>query len=215
MAKFMILSEGRRKRPTVSCTLCRRRKIRCNRERPCSNCLRSRSGACIYENQGPPPHSPGQGLTVEREESMQKGSASSASLSTPPSHLLSSVAADTSNVSRSTSEQPSKDAEITRLKLRIQQLEDQLAQANARPMDQPSHDLDPASDIETMTSRLSGMLHIHRKRGASDQPEPIPHNVSLKTRLFGQSHWAVSGVCLVSAHTLLLYLPPILGLYRN
>ncbi|KAF4212366.1 hypothetical protein CNMCM8980_002983 [Aspergillus fumigatiaffinis] len=48
-----------------------------------------------------------------------------------------------------------------------------------------------------MTSRLSGMLHIHRKRGASDQPEPIPHNVSLKTRLFGQSHWAVSGVCLV------------------
>jgi hypothetical protein len=82
-------------------------------------------------------------------------------------------------------------------------------------MDQPSHDLDPASDIETMTSRLSGMLHIHRKRGASDQPEPIPHNVSLKTRLFGQSHWAVSGVCLVSAHTLLLYLPPILGLYRN
>ncbi|GIJ84574.1 hypothetical protein Asppvi_003421 [Aspergillus pseudoviridinutans] len=86
---------------------------------------------------------------------------------------------------------------MTRLKLRIQQLENQLAQANARPINQPSHDLDLVSDIETMSSRLSGTLHIHRKRGASGQPEPIPYNVSLKTRLFGQSHWAVSGVCLV------------------
>ncbi|GIK02218.1 hypothetical protein Aspvir_006267 [Aspergillus viridinutans] len=204
MAKFMVLSEGRRKRPTVSCTLCRRRKIRCNRERPCSNCLRSRSGACVYENQGPRPHSPGyspqhhagQGLTVESEESMQIGSASGDSLSTPPGHLLSSVAADISNVSRPPSEHPSQDAEMTQLKLRIQQLENQLAQANARP-NQPSHDLDPDSDIETMSSRLSGTLHIHRKRGALGQPEPIPYNVSLKTRLFGQSHWAVSGVCLV------------------
>ncbi|KAF4159884.1 hypothetical protein CNMCM8927_001251 [Aspergillus lentulus] len=155
------------------------------------------SGACIYENQGLSPHSPRQGLTIEREESTQIGSASSASLSTPPSHLLSSVAADTSNVSRPPSGQLSQDAGVTRLKLRIQQLEDQLAQANARLMNQPSHDLDPDSDIETISSRLSGMLRIHRKRGASGQPEPNPHNVSLKTRLFGQSHWAVSGVCLV------------------
>ena len=33
-----------------SCTLCRRRKIRCNREQPCSNCLRARKNvACVYE----------------------------------------------------------------------------------------------------------------------------------------------------------------------
>ncbi|KAF7157474.1 hypothetical protein CNMCM5623_001735 [Aspergillus felis] len=128
---------------------------------------------------------------------MQIGSASGDSLSTPPSHLVSSVAADTSNISRPPSEHPSQDAETTRLKLRIQQLENQLAQANARPINQPSHDLDLDSDIETMSSHLSGTLHIHRKRGASGQPEPIPYSVSLKTRLFGQSHWAVSGVCLV------------------
>ncbi|RHZ66344.1 fungal specific transcription factor domain-containing protein [Aspergillus thermomutatus] len=80
---------------------------------------------------------------------------------------------------------------------RIQQLENQLSQANARPIIQPSHDSAPESDVETMSSRLSGTFHIHRKRGASGQPEPIPHNVSLKTRLFGQSHWTVSGIYLI------------------
>jgi len=34
-----------------SCTLCRRRKIRCNREMPCSNCIRSKNVACVYENE--------------------------------------------------------------------------------------------------------------------------------------------------------------------
>ncbi|CAG7557576.1 unnamed protein product [Fusarium equiseti] len=34
----------RRRRPAVACTLCRKRKMRCNRESPCSNCKRSRQG---------------------------------------------------------------------------------------------------------------------------------------------------------------------------
>ncbi|KAL1897913.1 hypothetical protein Sste5346_003765 [Sporothrix stenoceras] len=46
----------RRRRPAVSCTLCRRRKIRCNREQPCSNCLRARKNvACVYEELPPLP----------------------------------------------------------------------------------------------------------------------------------------------------------------
>ncbi|KAF1948366.1 hypothetical protein CC80DRAFT_317587 [Byssothecium circinans] len=39
----------RRRRPAVSCVLCRRRKIRCNREAPCSNCVKSKS-ACAYDS---------------------------------------------------------------------------------------------------------------------------------------------------------------------
>ena len=35
---------------TRSCSLCRRRKLRCNRENPCSNCMRSRNGTCVYED---------------------------------------------------------------------------------------------------------------------------------------------------------------------
>ncbi|KAF5547657.1 hypothetical protein FNAPI_8488 [Fusarium napiforme] len=43
----------RRRRPAVSCNLCRKRKMRCNRGSPCSNCMRARKGECVYEN--PPP----------------------------------------------------------------------------------------------------------------------------------------------------------------
>ncbi|EFW99037.1 c6 zinc finger domain containing protein [Grosmannia clavigera kw1407] len=46
----------RRRRPAVSCALCRRRKIRCNREQPCNNCLRARKDAvCVYEDLPPLP----------------------------------------------------------------------------------------------------------------------------------------------------------------
>ncbi|EGC42800.1 C6 zinc finger domain-containing protein [Histoplasma capsulatum var. duboisii H88] len=40
--------ERKRRRPAVSCALCRRRKIRCNRQTPCGNCVRSKSGHCVY-----------------------------------------------------------------------------------------------------------------------------------------------------------------------
>lgn len=36
-----------------ACALCRRRKIRCNREAPCSNCLRSRAN-CVYQKSSGP-----------------------------------------------------------------------------------------------------------------------------------------------------------------
>ncbi|KAF2829553.1 hypothetical protein CC86DRAFT_346377, partial [Ophiobolus disseminans] len=39
----------KRKRAAISCILCRKRKIRCNRETPCSNCVRSKNAACVYE----------------------------------------------------------------------------------------------------------------------------------------------------------------------
>ena len=44
-----------------SCVLCRRRKIRCNRETPCSNCTKSKNATCVYRDPPraprPPPHS--------------------------------------------------------------------------------------------------------------------------------------------------------------
>lgn len=63
----MAESERRRRRPAVygeitpqktrsfmlivrrSCTHCRRRKVRCNRESPCSNCVRTRKDTCTYD----------------------------------------------------------------------------------------------------------------------------------------------------------------------
>ncbi|CAG9981856.1 unnamed protein product [Clonostachys byssicola] len=53
----MVEPEKRRRRPPVSCTLCRKRKIRCNRELPCNNCVRSKAPGltCTYDKSANPP----------------------------------------------------------------------------------------------------------------------------------------------------------------
>lgn len=41
----------RRRRPAVSCELCRSRKVRCDKELPCGTCIRTRnSSLCIYRD---------------------------------------------------------------------------------------------------------------------------------------------------------------------
>ncbi|KAL2832989.1 hypothetical protein BDW59DRAFT_169244 [Aspergillus cavernicola] len=54
--------------------------------------------------------------------------------------------------------------------------------------------------METTNSRLSGAFHVHCRRAGDGQPETIAQSVSLKTRLFGQSHWVVSGIFLLEPH---------------
>ncbi|KAF2184010.1 hypothetical protein K469DRAFT_784764 [Zopfia rhizophila CBS 207.26] len=197
--------DGRRRRPAVSCSLCRRRKIRCNRETPCSNCLRSRSEACVYEN---PKHTPpfprhhlGQGQTTDSglaprsRESMPIDRVSSTSWSTLPSHPSSSLVTGSTGASTPTSQPSAQDAESMRLKLRIQQLEDQLCRSTLRPTQSPVST--PNSNIETTSSRLGGTFHVSYESGASGQPQAIARSITHKTRLFGQSHWAVNGVFLI------------------
>ncbi|KAL4985030.1 hypothetical protein BDW68DRAFT_193266 [Aspergillus falconensis] len=171
----VILRPGKqRRRPKVSCMLCRARKIRCNRERPCSNCLRSRTGACVYESLDPSSLSSGWQLTAPAELLNTATGAPGT-----PSHA-SSLAAESSS-----------DAETTRLKLRIQYLESQLA--STTPF---AHDVQPGCDIEATSSHLSGTFHLHYERDP-EHAEPIARGFSLKTRLLGQSHWAVSIAYLV------------------
>ncbi|PVH92178.1 hypothetical protein DM02DRAFT_620098, partial [Periconia macrospinosa] len=38
-----------RRRPALACEMCRRRKVRCNRESPCNNCIRSKVEDCVYK----------------------------------------------------------------------------------------------------------------------------------------------------------------------
>ncbi|KAL5000198.1 hypothetical protein BDV10DRAFT_200174 [Aspergillus recurvatus] len=171
----VILRPGKqRRRPKVSCTLCRARKIRCNRERPCSNCLRSRTGTCVYESLDPSSFSSGRQLTPPAESL-----ATATVASRTPSHA-SSLAAESSS-----------DTEPTRLKLRIQYLESQLA--GTTPF---AHGVQPGCNIEATSSHLSGTFHLHYKRDP-EHAEPIARGFSLKTRLLGQSHWAVSIAYLV------------------
>jgi hypothetical protein len=47
-------SAKKRRRPPRACTQCRRRKMRCDQNEPCSNCARSHGFECIYPAQKRP-----------------------------------------------------------------------------------------------------------------------------------------------------------------
>ncbi|KAI2624648.1 putative C6 transcription factor [Hypomontagnella submonticulosa] len=191
----MAESERRRRRPPVSCTLCRRRKIRCNRESPCSNCVRSKSGNCFYENYiSPPPPSQrpialGQGPRRDEPHfSPPTNSISSAiTATTAPTHTSNPSPRAPSSTTASTraSQQSSQDVES--LKVRIRQLEDRLSrtyQASSRSPAPSSN-----SNIEVISTGISGTFYVHHDDQLVGPSQSIHRSVSHKSRVFGQSHW--------------------------
>lgn len=189
-----------------SCILCRKRKVRCNRGMPCSNCLRSKSksNTCVYEN------SPGQiGPAGPASAPVSRAAVSANSphvshrstiTSQPPSSLSSSSA----GVSTPTSLQlsSSTDSQSLELRLRIRQLEEQLSKKTT-----PEHYHSPTSittsNIQKLSTNLGGTFHVHCESSSSGQSQTIARSVAHKTRLFGQSHWAVNAILLVSVDKIL------------
>lgn len=181
-----------------SCILCRKRKIRCNRGLPCSNCLRSKSksNTCVYENPpGQAGHTgPAPALRAALPVNDPFSSHRSTTTSQAPNPLLTnSVGVSTPNSSQLSS---NPDPQLRELRLRIRQLEDQLSKKTP-----PEHHDSPAStttsNIQKLSSGLGGTFHVHCESGSSRQPQTIARSVAHKTRLFGQSHWAVNGILLV------------------
>ncbi|KAK2035186.1 hypothetical protein LX32DRAFT_633694 [Colletotrichum zoysiae] len=185
----------RSQRPTISCTLCHKRKLRCNRAKPCSSCLRSRSGAagCVYENAitNQPNMPPAEPL---REQSRVQSSNGP-------------LAMDKTNQNRQDSQLQSLTpygSDVSRSSSTIHPSSHSHYQQSPAPAPWPSPSLAPApgadSDMEVISSRLGGTIHILSLRDASSShngPQPIANSLSLKTRLLGQSHWAVSTAHLV------------------
>lgn len=87
------------------------------------------------------------------------------------------------------------DAESLRLKIRIQDLEEQLSKLTSRPVDSSVENQN--STFQTLDSTISGTFHVHCEGGSLGQQPAVARNVTHKTRFFGQSHWAVNGVLLV------------------
>ena len=208
--------ERRRRRPTVyaplqnppaesptnrensSCALCKRRKIRCNRETPCSNCVRSRNGTCVYENHVLPPSRRDIRLTPERvgglgrESGTIRHSDQALPLLPTPSSTASSPTPDVAAMQR-----------------RIRELESQLAGVSIKhpPAKSPPVELAPSltdpfstqtEDTLTTSTRLGGTFHVHNESSECGAGrEGIPRSVTHKTRVFGQSHW-INGIVLVS-----------------
>ncbi|KAI2611671.1 putative C6 transcription factor [Hypoxylon fragiforme] len=214
--------ERRRRRPPVSCSLCRKRKIRCNRESPCSNCLRSRhhNGDCVYEEL--PPHRPARATTTAgpgldpAEEITQlpiliHGTSSHTSTSLSPTTLshasnpfhpssIQKVSSSSSTAASTLNSSEPSPSEIEALKRRIRCLEEQLSshaaasQSSSTTRTSALWKCSPTSNnIETISSRISGTFYIHHE---GRQSPAISRSVTHKNRIFGQSHW-VNGFSLM------------------
>lgn len=51
-ASIGIIQKGKRKRLPVSCQFCRIRKLKCDKQNPCSNCVKKNSCNCVYASLG-------------------------------------------------------------------------------------------------------------------------------------------------------------------
>ncbi|KAH7123039.1 putative Zn(II)2Cys6 transcription factor [Dactylonectria macrodidyma] len=185
--------ERRRKRPAISCALCRKRKIRCNREIPCSNCVRSKNEQCIYET--PPPQLSSQ-PSRDASRASKLGSLqqprriapvdTASSASSASSHVV--VSSGPSSTSASSPADACLSQDVEHMRNRIRQLEEQLSKATIQPPQAPAPTEDSDSSFETASYRLAGTFHIHRST-LFGEAQVFRRSIVHKTRMFGQSHW--------------------------
>ncbi|KAL4748484.1 hypothetical protein BDW72DRAFT_205608 [Aspergillus terricola var. indicus] len=184
--------ERRRRRPAVSCSLCRRRKIKCNRESPCSNCIKSKAEPCVYDSDPLP--RPQQHFGFSRTAELDLCKATSERQMLPPDLVTSQVPSYASRSLTSSAKDSSSRtshasaSEVESLKSKVRQLEEQLSRATkpAKSPPRPS----PNSIIETSTSQIAGTFHINHERRLHDSQFVNRNLVIHKSRLFGSSHWA-------------------------
>ncbi|KAM3562232.1 hypothetical protein MY1884_001932 [Beauveria asiatica] len=86
--------------------------------------------------------------------------------------------------------------EAKRLRLRIRELEDQLSRVNMESSSS-SPLATTSSSIETTASKLGGVFHVQCENSLGNGGPIIARSMMHKTRMFGQSHWCVTGVLLI------------------
>ncbi|EJP63252.1 C6 transcription factor, putative [Beauveria bassiana ARSEF 2860] len=83
-----------------------------------------------------------------------------------------------------------------RLRLRIRELEDQQSRVSIESS--TSSPLATASSsIETTSSKLGGVFHVQCENPIGNGGPIVARSMMHKTRMFGQSHWCVTGVLLI------------------
>ncbi|KAK4118204.1 hypothetical protein N657DRAFT_584036 [Parathielavia appendiculata] len=207
--------ERRRRRPAVSCILCRRRKIRCNRETPCSNCAKSKNATCVYRDPPRPPRPDGplHPLVGDASQTVQIQTSEPAAMSLltpassepthhgssrpPPQHTTALTGSTATSAAASPSPrtygQPS-----SRRPAPEQAVSSGPSPANTASVSTFTRD----THVETKTLHLSDFtanyhLHTEHRSAGQSQSQVVTKCVTHKTRLFGQSHW-VNAVGLLS-----------------
>ncbi|CAH0022519.1 unnamed protein product [Clonostachys rhizophaga] len=202
-----------------SCTLCRKRKIRCNKESPCSSCIRSKlpDGTCVYDNPNATPtrRQPGSSLQPAQQPTLAPRSASVIQTAEGGSSALGQLdtvkesdltlsnnddaAKPTMPPTRAASpSQSSRDKTITR----IAQLEEEILRLKRTGTEDPS--IDSNSNLSLAHQRniaeeaavaSKGLISVSEFRSEIfGEARFTSRYIMHKRRLFGQSHW---GSCLV------------------
>ncbi|KAK1830948.1 hypothetical protein QBC39DRAFT_408945 [Podospora conica] len=150
---------ARTTRPAVSCKQCRKRKIKCDRSTPCSNCTKSSPGQdCDYTNVHHPQASPAQPSSVNSNARMDADNESHATLCDGRSGI-GTPAAPNPPVRSSTPAFP-----VTKTSL-------------------------PGVSDAFYAQYDYDQYHEQDPDTADPSAQRIPRLVSHKTRVFGQSHW--------------------------
>jgi hypothetical protein len=193
-----------------SCILCRRRKIRCNKESPCSNCTRSKNATCVYRDPPRPlPHTRRQGTLHETGQTSpsapappapplahdrvgpltpSSGISSAAPRHCDPSRPTTTAPADSTAESTVDPQSPGQYVPLERSRGALQQA----ASSAASPANTPVSTFTRNSPVETKTLHFAGNFHLHTEHRQDSQPHAVTRSVTHKTRMFGQSHWVTS-----------------------
>jgi hypothetical protein len=111
----------KRPRPVQSCLICRGKKLKCDRQQPCAQCVRNnRSGQCVYDERA---GSLGNFLETPTSRSKSpriEGGTSISDLSRPPTTILESSG---DSISTATAVSTSESSRIAELQARVRRLE--------------------------------------------------------------------------------------------
>lgn len=182
----------RRRRPPLSCTECRRRKLKCDRSLPCGQCVRSKTAdSCVFV--GPQPGElPESSRPMSPRASQTRGS-NEASSSKGGMFVFDSKMGPKSSSNRvSKRGQPD---EMHELKHRLRMLENALSRPNA--LYTPDQSLSEAfSEGETNSTEAAGVDERVRFL-----PDASFRGKKGKTKYFGRSHWTTT-ICFVCGFSL-------------
>lgn len=168
----------RRRRPPLSCITCRRRKLKCDRCSPCSQCVKSRTpDNCSYVIQ---PGLAPDGEPLDGEESMSGGDGHRAPSMERNLHVF--HARGDSRVAKNTGS--SRADELRELRGRVMMLESALAKDAASPLMHTPESLDDGGYKRLREEGVAPMVDV--------LPDPCFRGTNDKTRYVGRSNYALT-----------------------
>ncbi|KAL4783893.1 fungal-specific transcription factor domain-containing protein [Aspergillus varians] len=145
-------SAARRRRPALSCTTCRRRKLKCDRSLPCGQCVKSKTGELCVFSTPKPPQSAVSGSMLPSSPSDQR---------TAPSDEANSVANGlyVFDSRHRVTKSRSRPDELRELHSRVQTLEQALARdSSVHPLDSSGYDYASEFGAQMVSDPISNQV---------------------------------------------------------